>query len=57
MTLPHERALAVENTREFLLSLLDPKQTPRVPKAIRKRAGQLLKHYPHDFYFVRLSKD
>lgn len=56
MTLPHERALAVENTREFLLSLLDPKQTPRVPKVIRKRAGQLLKHYPDKLHLKELIK-
>jgi hypothetical protein len=49
MTLPFERTAAVLNTREFLLSLLDPKQTPKIPKEIRKKAVQLLRHYPHEF--------
>lgn len=57
MTLPHERTLAVTNTRAFLLSLLDPKQTPRVPKAIRMQARSLLKHYPNDFYLMEIWLD
>jgi len=47
MTLPRERYNAVVNARAFFLSLLDPKQTPRVPKQIRLQAYQVLKHYPH----------
>ena len=35
MTLPFESANAVNMTREFLRSLLDPKQTKRVPKYVR----------------------
>jgi hypothetical protein len=50
MTMPFERKYAVINTREFLLELLDPKKTPRVPREIRRRAGQLLKHYPTEHY-------
>lgn len=49
MTTPIERLYAVRNTREFLLQLLNPKETPRTPMSIRKRAGELLKHYPTDF--------
>ncbi len=48
MTLPNERFRAVNNAREFLRSLLDPKKTPRVPEAIRKQAYYVLKHYPGD---------
>lgn len=48
MTLPHERHRAILNAREFLLSLLDPKRTPRVPREIRLRARSALKHYPHN---------
>ena len=48
MTLPHEEARAVVYTRAFLVSLLDPKQTPRIPGDIRKQARNLLKHYPFD---------
>lgn len=48
MTLPCERVAAVNNTREFLYSLLDPKQTPKVPKHIREASRRLLKHYPSE---------
>ena len=46
MTLPHEEAYAIARTRQFLLDLLNPKATPRVPKAVRKRAHVLVKHFP-----------
>jgi hypothetical protein len=46
MTLPDERARAVLNTQAFLRRLLDPKLTPRVPKAIREEAYRCLRHYP-----------
>ena len=46
MTLPEEEARAIAATRTFLYDLLDPKQTPRVPRAIRQRARRVLKHYP-----------
>lgn len=46
MTLPEEEARAIAATRTFLFSLLDPKQTPRVPKLVRQQARRVLKHYP-----------
>lgn len=46
MTLPNERTRSVIETRNFLLSLLNPKETPRVPKQFRQRAGRLLRHFP-----------
>jgi len=46
MTLPYERYNAVKWTEKFLIELLDPKQTPRVPRLIRERAYALLKPYP-----------
>ena len=46
MTVPIERTNAVVNTEMFLMQLIDPKQTPRIPKEIRKRASSLLRHYP-----------
>lgn len=48
MTLPCERVAAVNNTREFLYSLIDPKQTPRIPTHIRATARSLLRHYPSE---------
>jgi hypothetical protein len=46
MTIPIERTRAVLNTRDFMFALLDPKQTPRVPRAVRQRANRCLRHYP-----------
>lgn len=46
MTMPSERTNAVLNTEKFLVDLLDPKKTPRVPKNIRKRAASCLRHFP-----------
>ena len=46
MTLPHERYNAIKRTEEFLKALIDPKQTPRVPKKYRKEAYYCLRHYP-----------
>jgi hypothetical protein len=48
MTLPNERTRAIRNARNFLRSLLDPKQTPRVPKQIREQAYWVLRHFPSD---------
>lgn len=48
MTLPNERTRAIRQTREFLMDLLNPKKTPKVPKEIRQRAYWALKHFPSD---------
>jgi hypothetical protein len=49
MTIPVERTNAVIFTESFLLRLLSPKETPRVPKAVRQEAKHLLRHYPTRF--------
>lgn len=46
MTIPVERTNAVIWTEQFLVDLMDPKTTPRVPKSIRDQARRLLRHYP-----------
>ncbi len=56
MTLPAERLNAIIKTREFLLSLLDPKKTPRVPKAVRKDAYYCLRHFPADYQMADVAK-
>lgn len=56
MTLPDERTRALLNVKHFLLDLLDPKKTPRVPKEIRRQARYLLKHYPYDWDIDQLYK-
>ena len=47
MTMPVERVRAVDNTRAFLVRLLNPRETPRVPRAVRQEAARLLRHYPY----------
>jgi hypothetical protein len=44
--MPEEEARAIAATRTFLYALLDPRQTPRVPREVRQRARRVLKHYP-----------
>lgn len=41
-----EENRSIEQVRQFLYDLLDPKKTPKVPKKIRLRARQVVKHYP-----------
>lgn len=55
MTVPRERTNAVIFTESFLKSLLDPKQTPRVPKSVRQQASHLLRHYPSQFEMEVIS--
>lgn len=53
MSLPSEEANAIDAARRFLFDLLNPKATPRVPKAVRERARRVVKHYPYSVpYFV-----
>ena len=56
MTLPIERTNAVKNTEQFLKDLIDPKQTPRVPKYVREQARRCLKHYPLDYDMERAAE-
>jgi hypothetical protein len=44
-----ERTIAVIRTQKFLIDLLDPKKTPRLPRSIRQDARNLLRHYPSEF--------
>ena len=46
VTLPDERTKSLMNAREFLIRLLDPRETPRVPLSVRREARWVLKHYP-----------
>lgn len=49
MTMPDERFAAVEYARQFLLALVDSKQTPKVPRYIRQEALRRLRHYPQAY--------
>lgn len=56
MTIPEERYNALFHAREFLESLLDPKQTPKVPKHIRTKAYWVLRHYPWDIHLEKIAE-
>jgi hypothetical protein len=56
MTLPDERYNALLRSRDFLRDLLDPKKTPRVPKAVRTQAYYCLKHFPWEMHLEELPK-
>jgi hypothetical protein len=47
MTTPAERYRSAIQTREFLVSLITPSETPRVPSPIRSTARALLRHFPN----------
>ena len=53
MTLPYEEKYAVNNTREFLRSILAMKGRVRLTE-LRKQAGRLLKHYPMEYRVEKL---
>lgn len=49
MSLLYEQYAALRRTRRLLVSLLDPRQTPRVPRAVRREAHACLRHFPFLF--------
>ena len=46
MTIPAEELRSILYTRQFMQELLDPHRTPKVPKSVRQRAAQCLRHFP-----------
>ena len=56
MTIPDEMFNSLRNARHFMLALMDPKQTPKVPKEIRKRARDRLKHFPSEYDIDQLEQ-
>ncbi len=46
MTTKDEERNAVVFAGDFLMSLLDPKLTPGVPRAVREEARARLRHFP-----------
>lgn len=55
MTLPDERYRALLQTRTLLFELCSPTITPRVSKAIRNRASDLLRHFPTDYHLEMMT--
>lgn len=56
MTLPFERKNSLHMAAAFLRKLLDPKQTPKVPKGVRQQAYWCIRHYPHEYEIERLAE-
>lgn len=56
MTTPDERLNSIIRARDFIRSLIDPKQTPKVPANIRKEASHRLRHFPSEFYLEQLRQ-
>ena len=57
MTMPEERRRSIGYAREFLRDLLDPKKTPRVPKAVRQEALRVLRHFPTELDIKLLKEE
>lgn len=55
MTLPFERKNSIKAAREFLLKLIDPSKSKRIPREIRREAGSILRHYPWDLYLDQID--
>ena len=56
MTIPSERSRSIQNVRQLLYDLIDPRKTPRVPNEIRERARQVVKHFPADMYIDQVAE-
>tara|TARA_B110000977_G_scaffold197718_1_gene280957 strand:+ start:1155 stop:1358 length:204 start_codon:yes stop_codon:yes gene_type:complete len=56
MTMPNERRWSVTNTRDFLMDLMDPKKTPRVPSKVRLQAYRCIKHYPGEYHMEQAAE-
>ena len=50
MTIPRERLASIAMTEKFLVDLLDPKITPKVPRYVRDYASRCLRHYPGQYH-------
>jgi hypothetical protein len=55
MTLPDERYRAIQITAALLTDLCNSKATPGVPREIRQRAAQCLRHYPGSYDLHQLE--
>jgi len=42
----HQQVAAIVATRDYLLRLMDTKETPRIPREVRREARALLRHFP-----------
>jgi hypothetical protein len=54
MTTTEEMMRAIDSAYSFLLDLMNPGKTPRVPKEIRQRARRVSKHFPFNHEYLLL---
>jgi len=52
-----QKITAVVSTRDYLLRLTSPKETPRIPLEVRREARTLLRHYPLPTEMKAIMKD
>ena len=57
MTLADERWRSLVETKKFLMTLLSPHATPKVPRVIRERARSLLRHWPDNYHLEKMTID
>ena len=43
---PNQQLEAMVGAREFLLRLTDTKETPRIPREVRREARAIMRHFP-----------
>lgn len=55
MTLPDERYRSIRITAQLLTDLCNSNSTPRVPREIRQRAAQCLRHFPGTYDLKQLE--
>ncbi len=56
MTLPDERYRSLRITETLLRDLCNSRTTPRVPREIRQRAAQCLRHFPGQYDLQQLER-
>ena len=56
MTLPDERYRSIELARELLYDLGNASKTAKVPRVIRERAWNVLRHFPTEYEMEQVSE-
>ena len=56
VTLADERYRSLVETKKFLMTLLSPHATPKVPRVIRESARSLLRHWPSDYHIEEMCR-
>lgn len=57
MSLPDEKLRSLIYAKRFLISLLHPYYTKRIPRQIRETASSVLRHYPFHYELCEFFKE